>query len=76
MAKPLVQFGVGDQGIITKITAHEPLKSRLFSMGIVKGAHVTLKDHTFSKQTFDIRVGETDVALRAEEAQTVLADML
>lgn len=69
--KQLSQLAIGDHAIIVKITAAEPVKSRLFSMGIVRGASVTLKDHTFSRQTFDVTVGETDIALRAEEARTV-----
>lgn len=67
----LSELSKGQQAIITKVLAQEPVKSRLFSFGLVKGAVITVKDYTLTKETIDCLVGDTDVALRTEEAQTV-----
>ena len=67
----LSELGIGDEGIITKIHAKEPLKSKLLSMGFVKGEKVKVLKHTLVKNTFDIDVANTNVALREEEAREI-----
>jgi len=57
---------------VYKITAPEPLRSRLLGMGILKGAEVLLKNYTFSKKTYEVEIGRTNVALREEEAKGIL----
>lgn len=67
----LTELPIGSQAIIVKNNAVEPIKSRLFAMGVVKGTEVVMKDYTLTKQTYDVCVGDTDVALRVEEAEQV-----
>ncbi len=62
---------IGEEGVITKVSAQEPVKSRLFAMGIAKGNRLKLLDHTLKKQTWEIDVEGTRVALRKEEADHI-----
>jgi len=61
----------GEVGIIKKINAKEPLKSRLLSFEIVKGQKIKMLEHTLAKNTFEIEVNNTKVALREEEAEQI-----
>ncbi|MEO1958670.1 MAG: FeoA family protein [Nautiliaceae bacterium] len=67
----LNELKIGDRAIITKIYAKEPLKSKLLSMGITKGEKIKLLKHTLAKNTFDIEVGRSNIALREEEAREI-----
>ena len=65
---------IGDEGIIIKVTANEPIKGRLSAMGITKGNKIKLLDHTLKKQTWEVDVEGTKVALRKEEADSILVE--
>ena len=67
----LNELKIGERGIIKKIHAKEPLKSKLLAMGITKGEEVVLLKHTLAKNTFDIEVSNTNIALREEEAKEI-----
>ncbi len=62
---------IGDEAIIKKIKADDVIKARLVSMGIAKGNKIKLLDHTLQKQTWEVDVEGTRVALRKEEAQAI-----
>ena len=67
----LNELNIGDKAVITKIYAKEPLKSKLLSMGFVKGEKIKLLKHTMAKNTFDVEVANTNIALREEEAKEI-----
>lgn len=67
----LTDLNIGDRAIIKRIKAQDPIKSRLYAMGITRGNEIKLLDHTLKKQTWEIEVQGTRVALRQEEAQSV-----
>ena len=71
----LDEMKIGEVGVIKKITATEPLKSRLFSLGVVKGEKVKVLKHTIAKNTFEIEVHKSKIALRSEEAKMILVDV-
>jgi Fe2+ transport system protein FeoA len=71
----LDEMKIGEVGIIKKVTATEPLKSRLFSLGIVKGEKVKLLKHTLAKNTYEIEVNKSKVALRSEEAKMIIVEV-
>jgi ferrous iron transport protein A len=71
----VTEMKIGDVGIIKKITATEPLKSRLFSLGVVKGEKIKLLKHTMAKNTFEVEVNKSKVALREEEAKMILVEV-
>jgi len=65
---------IGEEAIIKKITAKEPIKGRLLAMGIVKGAKIKVLKHTLAKQTWDVIAGNTKVGLREEEAANIVVE--
>ncbi|QCT94078.1 ferrous iron transport protein A [Caminibacter mediatlanticus TB-2] len=67
----LNELKIGDIGVIQKIYAKEPLKSKLLSMGFARGEKVKVLKHTLAKNTFDIEVCNTNIALREEEAKEI-----
>ncbi len=69
------QMKIGQKGIVVKITATEPLKSRLFSLGIAKGEKVVLLKHTLAKNTYEIEVNKSKIALRSEEAKMIIVEV-
>lgn len=70
----LNELKIGEVGIIKKITATEPLKSRLFSLGVVKGEKVKILKYTMAKNTYEVEINKTKIALRSEEAKMILVD--
>ncbi len=67
----LSELNISESGVIKKILAKEPLKSKLLSMGITRGEKVKVLKHTLAKNTFDIEVGNSSIALREEEAAQI-----
>ena len=67
----LNELSIGDKAVIRKIYAKDPLKSKLLSMGITRGEKVKILKHTLAKNTFDIEVAHTNIALREEEAAQI-----
>ena len=56
---------------VKKINAGGPLKQRLLSFGIIKGAAITLLECSAAKSTYEIKVGKMQIALRREEAELI-----
>lgn len=61
----------GKKYTISKINAVEPLKSRLLSFGFAKGNQVAVLEYTLTKQTYDVIIEDSQVALRKEEAESI-----
>ncbi len=70
----LTQVKFGKEYTIKKVKAEEPLKSRLLSFGFAKGNSVTVTEYTLTKQTYDVRIEDSQVALRSEEATSILVE--
>lgn len=70
--KKISDLNIDEVAVVEKILAKEPLKGRLLSMGIVKGAKIRVIAHTLARQTWDILSNDTKVALRDEEANSVV----
>ncbi|GAX87727.1 ferrous iron transport protein A [Lebetimonas natsushimae] len=67
----LNELKMGESGIITKILAKDPLKSRLLSMGFARGERVKVLKHTLAKNTYEVEVNRIPIALREEEAAQI-----
>ena len=67
----LSELKVGEVGVIKKINAKEPLKSRLLSFGITRNQKIKILEHTLAKNTFEIEINNTKIALREEEAEQI-----
>jgi len=69
--KTICDLKIDEEAIVKKIFAKEPVRGRLLSMGIVKGAKIKVVAHTLARQTWDILSNNTKVALREEEAHSI-----
>ncbi len=58
----------GDQAEIIKIHADKALRDRFISFGLMRGENIIVKTCSLAKQTMEIKVGATAIALRADEA--------
>jgi len=56
---------------ITKVHAPKVLKDRLASLGVIRGETLHVRGCSIARQTMEIEVGHTLVALRAEEAEKI-----
>lgn len=70
----LTQVKFGEEYTIKKISAEEPLKSRLLAFGFARGNKITVTEYTLTRQTYDVRIEDSHVALRSEEAQGILVE--
>lgn len=66
----------GDRAEIIKIHADKALKDRLASFGVMRGEELTVKGCSIAKQTMEVEVGGTLLALRKEEAEKIEVKML
>ena len=67
----LSELHKGDKAEIIKINAEKALKDRLTSFGIMRGEILFIKGCSIAKQTMEIEVGSTLIALRADEASKI-----
>ena len=61
----------GNQAEIVKINADKALKDRLTSFGVMRGEIILIKGCSLRKQTMEIEVGTTLIAIRADEANKI-----
>lgn len=61
----------GDRAQIVQIHADKALKDRLTSFGVMRGEMLWIKGCSLAKQTMEIEVGSTLIALRAQEAKKI-----
>jgi len=66
----------GMQAEIVKIHADKTLKDRLTSFGVMRGEMLLVKGCSLGKQTMEIEVGSTLIALRADEADKIEVEKL
>lgn len=67
----LTDIRKGDKAEIVKIHADKALKDRLSSFGVMRGEILYVKGCSLAKQTMEIEVGSTLLALRADEAEKI-----
>ena len=67
----LTELKKGQSATIVKIDASQALKDRLKSMGVSKGEMLTVRGCSLAKQTMEIEIEGTLVALRADEAKKI-----
>lgn len=61
----------GNSAEIVKINADKALRDRLSSFGVMKGEELLVKGCSLAKQTMEIEVGSTLIAVRADEASKI-----
>ncbi len=66
----------GDRAIIVKIDADKALKDRFSSFGVMRGEEILVKGCSLAKQTMEIEVGSTLIAVRADEAEKIEVEQI
>jgi len=61
----------GDKAIIKQVDAKKALRDRFASFGIMRGEEITVKACSLARQTMEIEVGSTIIAMRADEAKNI-----
>ena len=72
----LIDLEKGNRATIVKIHADKALKDRLNAFGVMRGEELTVKGCSLGKQTIEIEVGSTLIALRADEAKRIEVEVL
>ncbi|QKF67937.1 ferrous iron transport protein A [Arcobacter venerupis] len=67
----LNQLNINEKAVITAINCNEILKSRLYSFGISRGVEVQIVELTLSKSTIEIKINQSKIALRLNEASKI-----
>ena len=67
----LIELTKGDRAEIIKIHADKALKDRFNSFGVMRGEELLVKGCSLAKQTMEIEVGATLIALRRDEAEKI-----
>jgi ferrous iron transport protein A len=66
----------GDRAEIVRIHADKALKDRLNSFGVMRGEELLVKGCSLAKQTMEIEVGSTLIAVRADEAEKIEVEQI
>ncbi|MEA3454931.1 MAG: FeoA family protein [Campylobacterota bacterium] len=66
----------GERGEITKVHADKALRDRFASFGLMRGEEIAVKTCSLARQTMEIEVGATAIALRADEAEKIEVEKL
>lgn len=64
------------KAIIKKIECEQELKQRFYSFGMVKGAQLEVENQSLAKNTIEINIEDTLIALRMEEAKTISVEVI
>jgi len=67
----LHQLNKGDSALVKDILADTELKNRLNSLGLANGVIIKVKAYSLAKQTMDVVVDRTQIALRTSEAEKI-----
>lgn len=67
----LTECAKGCTATVVKLHAEGPLKQRLVSFGVMKGAKIRLLGYAPAKSTVEIMIGRMRLALRKEEARLI-----
>jgi ferrous iron transport protein A len=70
----LSELKINQKAKVFKIECENELKQRFYSFGIVKGANIYVENISLAKNTIEINVEDTSIALRMEEAKTIAVE--
>ena len=61
----------GDRAEIVRLHADKALRDRFSSFGLMRGEEIIVRACSLARQTMEIEVGATAIALRADEARKI-----
>ena len=75
MLKKLVEFKIGETGLIKKVEGEGRLRRRLFDMGVTPGASVYLRKKAPLGDPLEITIRGYELTLRKSEAELVVLEV-
>ena len=75
MLKKLVEFKIGETGLIKKVEGEGRLRRRLFDMGVTPGATVYLRKKAPLGDPLEITIRGYELTLRKTEAELVVLEV-
>ena len=75
MLKKLVEFKIGETGLIKKVEGEGRLRRRLFDMGVTPGATVYLRKKAPLGDPLEITIRGYELTLRKSEAELVVLEV-
>lgn len=75
MLKKLVEFKVGETGLIKNVEGEGRLRRRLFDMGVTPGATVYLRKKAPLGDPLEITIRGYELTLRKSEAELVVLEV-
>lgn len=72
----LSELKTDQKGKVLNINCNEELKQRFYSFGIFKNSIIEVENISFAKNTIEINVEDTSIALRMEEASSIEVEVL
>lgn len=67
----LSELQKGECGKIISISSDSVLKARFSSFGITRGATIYVLEYTIAKNTMEVKINNTKIALRLTEAKFI-----
>ena len=71
----LSDLQINQKAIVKKINCSDELKQRFYSFGIIKGAEIFIQNISLARNTIEIVVEDTSIALRFEEAKSIEVEL-
>lgn len=75
MLKKLVEFKIGETGLIKKVEGEGRLRRRLFDMGVTPGAKVYLRKKAPLGDPLEVTIRGYELTLRKSEAELVILEV-
>ncbi len=75
MLKKLVEFKIGETGLIKKVEGEGRLRRRLFDMGVTPGAKVYLRKKAPLGDPLEVTIRGYELTLRKSEAELVVLEV-
>lgn len=72
----LSQLNKKQKAVIKKINCTNELKQRFYSFGIAKGAEIEVEHTSMARNTIEVNVENTSIALRVEEAKGIEVELV
>jgi len=72
----LSELHKGDKARITGLNTDKTLRDRFASFGIMPGEEILVKECSLARQTIEIELGCTAVALRKDEADKIKVELI
>ena len=75
MQLDVYNMGVGTRGIVRTVNADEVIRQRLFDMGVLPNCEVIKERSALGGDPIWIRLGTVQLALRKNEAESVIVEL-